>query len=640
VLQFFKYSFDNVGNISNIDDAKGGALTESFVYDDLYRLTETGLSEGNIYWGYDAINNITSVGNTFNKAELNVEDIRYGEEAGPYAVTRRGDKVYEYDLNGNMTNMSGMRLVYDVEDRLVGAVKEDGGKLDLVYDHEGERKIKRGDGEVLYVDDNFEIRAGQSYKYVWLDGQRLARIAVSEGEATLTAINNGQFLAGLNRPRNPFPFSFGMLLLLMFLGLGVTKIVLPLCKGETEGVESSLLLGKLLPKRVVSSLPFRKLLPKWLISSLPLRGRPGGGENYPRTNQRFTTPRLPIYSRVTALILAVTLLGSNYMGCTGGMISMNEEVNNPSNEETELTPQEGVVYYLTDHLGNTQMTVDSLGNVIHEETRYPYGLERNSTEDTSMTDYVYTGKEYDTETGLIYFGKRYYSPELGRWLTADPLFLEDPTVTAKKHLSSNLYAYVRNNPVKYVDPDGNIEGCYGSTTFTGEEVDYSKIAPTNAGERLFVKTLGYFSLSSLGLIFGAGIGTGTFIGSLTGGGFNGYKAYRREGEFNENVVKSVPVGIFAGFFGGSGKSAVAKVLLGGTGGLGGNIATQVVTGTPYDQLNWKSAGISGGVGAVGGFGSYLASGLSKSTSFEISKSFIIGVSAGSAKMLIEERMGK
>ena len=57
----------------------------------------------------------------------------------------------------------------------------------------------------------------------------------------------------------------------------------------------------------------------------------------------------------------------------------------------------------------------------------------------------YAGKRLDTETGLVYFGHRYYDPTLSRWLTTDP---------AGFHDSLNLYQYVLNNPFRYYDPDG------------------------------------------------------------------------------------------------------------------------------------------------------------------------------------------
>ena len=59
--------------------------------------------------------------------------------------------------------------------------------------------------------------------------------------------------------------------------------------------------------------------------------------------------------------------------------------------------------------------------------------------------YSYAGKRFDAATGLIYFGQRYYDPNLGRWLTQDPAGSVD---------SSNLYQYVFNNPLVYRDLDG------------------------------------------------------------------------------------------------------------------------------------------------------------------------------------------
>lgn len=59
--------------------------------------------------------------------------------------------------------------------------------------------------------------------------------------------------------------------------------------------------------------------------------------------------------------------------------------------------------------------------------------------------YAYAGKRYDADTGLLYFGKRYYDPSLRRWLTPDPIGPED---------HSNLYQYVYNNPFRYQDPSG------------------------------------------------------------------------------------------------------------------------------------------------------------------------------------------
>ncbi len=60
--------------------------------------------------------------------------------------------------------------------------------------------------------------------------------------------------------------------------------------------------------------------------------------------------------------------------------------------------------------------------------------------------HTFSAKERDTETGLSYFGARYYSSDLSIWLSVDPM--------SGKYPSFSPYVYCANNPVKLVDPDG------------------------------------------------------------------------------------------------------------------------------------------------------------------------------------------
>jgi RHS repeat-associated protein len=66
--------------------------------------------------------------------------------------------------------------------------------------------------------------------------------------------------------------------------------------------------------------------------------------------------------------------------------------------------------------------------------------------------YKFTGKERDTESGLDYFGARYYASSMGRFMSPDPsgLYYADQT----NPQSFNLYAYALNNPLKFIDPTG------------------------------------------------------------------------------------------------------------------------------------------------------------------------------------------
>ena len=64
----------------------------------------------------------------------------------------------------------------------------------------------------------------------------------------------------------------------------------------------------------------------------------------------------------------------------------------------------------------------------------------------------YTGQKRDNETGLDYFGARYFSEPLGRFTSPDPIYIEARRLGDPQQL--NLYSYVRNNPLKLVDPTG------------------------------------------------------------------------------------------------------------------------------------------------------------------------------------------
>jgi RHS repeat-associated protein len=90
--------------------------------------------------------------------------------------------------------------------------------------------------------------------------------------------------------------------------------------------------------------------------------------------------------------------------------------------------------------------------------------------DTSTTQpvacaYRYTGKERDTESGLDYFGARYYGSSMGRFMSPDYSDGPDPVPFGdlENPQSLNLYSYVGNNPVNDVDEDGHLD-CSGGAT--------------------------------------------------------------------------------------------------------------------------------------------------------------------------------
>jgi RHS repeat-associated protein len=105
------------------------------------------------------------------------------------------------------------------------------------------------------------------------------------------------------------------------------------------------------------------------------------------------------------------------------------------------------VYYHTDMLGSVRAVVTSAGANAEGYTYYPYGLlNEGLSANFGATKEGFTGKERDAETGLSYFGARYYMPALGRWGAVDPLADQFPGWSG--------YNYTLNNPAGMVDPDG------------------------------------------------------------------------------------------------------------------------------------------------------------------------------------------
>jgi RHS repeat-associated protein len=113
-----------------------------------------------------------------------------------------------------------------------------------------------------------------------------------------------------------------------------------------------------------------------------------------------------------------------------------------------------VLLNIGDHLGSASIVVDKVtGELAERRTYLAYGATESDYRPSRWKgyreDYGFTGKEEDIEIGLQYFGKRYLSPYLGRWVSTDPLAVHVP---GKADL--NVYAYVHGKVLKSVDPQG------------------------------------------------------------------------------------------------------------------------------------------------------------------------------------------
>lgn len=123
----------------------------------------------------------------------------------------------------------------------------------------------------------------------------------------------------------------------------------------------------------------------------------------------------------------------------------------------------GDVYVpIYDQAGNVACLVDGQGQAV-ASYRYSAFGEEKVYGDSSLNPWRFASKRKDVETGYVYFGRRYYNPETGRWITPDPIGSEG---------GPNLYAYVLNNPLILID----FFGCYPVYSVLNSKMDNFRLA--------------------------------------------------------------------------------------------------------------------------------------------------------------------
>ncbi len=106
----------------------------------------------------------------------------------------------------------------------------------------------------------------------------------------------------------------------------------------------------------------------------------------------------------------------------------------------------------TTNLFGREPTADFIAPRLPAFSIQPFLMQSSSGDAGDPNHYKYAGQELDAESGLYLMGARHYSPGLGRFMQADPLYIEMHRLTDPQQL--NLYAYSRNNPTTFSDPTG------------------------------------------------------------------------------------------------------------------------------------------------------------------------------------------
>jgi RHS repeat-associated protein len=137
-----------------------------------------------------------------------------------------------------------------------------------------------------------------------------------------------------------------------------------------------------------------------------------------------------------------------------------------------------IYYYHVNHLSTPEFITDATGEVVWQAAVKPFGAVVINEASTIDNPLRFPGHYFDAETGLHYNSARYYSPEVGRYLTPDPSGLEG---------GLNPYAYSLNNPITAYDSNGEFLNClvgagtsvalgYGISLLTGESYSWKQVA--------------------------------------------------------------------------------------------------------------------------------------------------------------------
>ena len=452
------YTYDAVSNVLSVVNGAsvpqsgkaGGQMAHTYTYDALYRLVSaTGTYTGadnktasyTLAMGYDNIHRITSkrqiltqnnvqfngtlnagydlsytygteTGKKFQLA--NVKDVNYRTEETPSESENvNNNHAYEYDANGNLvyvntsrTKKDGMadektaerKLKWDEENRLL-ASDDNGFVTNYWYDADGERTVKTsGESDQVYVNSEFAGGRTNTAKF---------SLYVSP---YLVANQGGRYTKHIYIGSQRIVSKIGD-----FDSYGSDPRRIQYAGSETDGLSVDY------KQKYAGQL--QAIKDNYATFAVPYNGEDNNdyvdGKGFCCNDGSLEAAQ----SRVMARAMK-------------------------NNFQEGDTYEKMQFYYHPDHLGSSSYITNLDGEVVQHIEYVPFGEvfveERNNIWNTP---YLFNAKEFDEETGLYYYGARYYDPKISLWISVDKLSEEDLKVSS--------YCYTDNNPIKYLDPDGN-----------------------------------------------------------------------------------------------------------------------------------------------------------------------------------------
>ena len=454
------YSYDAVSNVLGIKNnaplpqsgKAGGQMSHSYTYDPLYRLASaTGTYKGTdnkaasytLAMGYDNMHRITSKKQNLSQTGVqfegtlnagyelaytygkdagrkfqldNVRDINYRTEETPTDSTNinNGHK-YTYDANGNLVYINTSRVKkdgkedekateqkyrWDEENRLLAA-DENGFVSNYWYDADGERTVKTsGENEAIYV--NSEFSGGNT-------GTARFSLYVSP---YLVAGQGGKYTKHIYIGSQRIVSKLGDL-----ASYGADPRRIPYAGHEADGFTINY--------KDKYNQQLQSIKDNYKAFDQPYNGK--DNDDYVNGQGFCCNDGTPEAAQARAMARTRAVNG-----------------NFKPNDDYEKMQ----FYYHPDHLGSSSYITNLDGEVSQHIEYVPFGEvfieERNNTWNTP---YLFNAKEFDEETGMYYYGARYYEPRLSLWMSVDRF--------AEKYPATSGYNYAINNPVRYIDINGD-----------------------------------------------------------------------------------------------------------------------------------------------------------------------------------------
>ena len=453
------YTFDAVSNVLSVannaslpaNGNAGGQMSHTYTYDGLYRLaTATGTYTGadnksasyTLAMGYDNMHRIKSKSQhlTQDNVQFNgtlnvgydltytygseagkkfqlesVKDVNYRTEETPEGQQIENGHVYSYDKNGNLVyvntnrvmtdghrdNSVGERkLIWDEENRLL-AVDDNGFVSNYWYDADGERTVKTsGESDQVYVNGVFSGGSTNTAKF---------SLYVSP---YLVANQGGRYTKHIYAGSQRIVSKVGD-----FASYGSDPRRIEYAGANTDGLSVDYKSKYAAQQQVIKD--------NYKFFDVPYNGT--DNDNY-ADGEGFCCNDGSMEAAVAEARKAQTR-------------AVSRSFKDPDNYENLQ------FFYHPDHLGSSSFITNLDGEVVQHIEYVPFGEvfieERNNVWNTL---YLFNAKEFDEETGMYYYGARYYDPRLSLWMSTDPM--------QEKYSHINTYCYAFNNPLNFVDLHG------------------------------------------------------------------------------------------------------------------------------------------------------------------------------------------